>query len=432
MFIDSASLSVRAGKGGNGALSFRHEKYVDKGGPDGGDGGKGGDVIFVARENLNTLAKFRYQPKLAAENGGAGDKRNKHGKNGANLLVDVPRGTIVRDQDSDEILADLTEDGEQSVIVRGGAGGYGNAHFKSSVRQAPRVAELGEKGEEKNLALELKMLADVGLAGLPNAGKSTFLAAVSDARPKIANYAFTTLSPQLGVADIDDDRILFADIPGLIEGASDGKGLGTQFLRHVERTAVILHLLDATSNEIAQDYQKIRHELKKYSKNLAQKPEIIALSKIDLVDQEIIEFQKAELAKVTKNRIFAISSVKKIALKEILREISRIVKKERAKNLNDSSKNSTENIVIKLSDQEISDAWQVEKMQGGNSAKFVVRGAKIEKFARRTDFSSPHGLNRLREIMRKMGIAHELIRLGAQHDSEIKIAEKSFKFFEEK
>ncbi|TWP07918.1 GTPase ObgE [TM7 phylum sp. oral taxon 350] len=240
MFVDVAKVFVKAGRGGDGIVSFRHEIYIDKGGPNGGDGGRGGDVIFKATENLNTLLDFRYKPELKAENGANGGKQNKHGKSGENLIVKVPVGTIVRR--NGDIIADLTENNQEVVIAIGGRGGFGNAHFKSSVRQVPRIAELGEPGEEFEAELELKLLADVGLIGFPNAGKSTFLSVISNAKPEIANYEFTTLTPNLGVADVDQDSILIADIPGLIEGASKGKGLGDAFLRHVERTAVFAFL----------------------------------------------------------------------------------------------------------------------------------------------------------------------------------------------
>ena len=260
MFVDTAKVSVTAGKGGDGSVSFRREIYVDKGGPDGGNGGKGGNVVFMASTSENTLLDFRYQPNLKAGHGGAGEKRDKHGRNGDDLIVKVPIGTVVR-RDG-EIIADLTKDGQQVVIAKGGDGGFGNAHFKSSVRQTPRMAELGEPGDEFEAELELKLLADVGLVGFPNAGKSTFLSVVSNARPEIADYAFTTLTPNLGVAQVDDGSILIADIPGLIEGASEGKGLGDDFLRHVERTAVLLHLIDVYSNDVAESYKTIRSELR--------------------------------------------------------------------------------------------------------------------------------------------------------------------------
>ena len=284
MFVDNARVFVKAGKGGDGAVSFRHEKYVDKGGPDGGDGGRGGDVVFQATKDLNTLLNFRYKPELTAENGQSGSKRDRRGRSGERLVVKVPMGTLVRRDGA--VVADLVVDGQEAVVARGGDGGFGNAHFKSSTRQAPRIAELGEPGDEFEAQLELKLLADVGLVGFPNAGKSTFLSVVSNARPEIANYEFTTLTPNLGVADVDDGSILIADIPGLIEGASEGKGLGDQFLRHVERTAVLLHMIDVYSDDPAEKYQTIRRELEKYSPELAAKPRWLVLNKLDLIPEE--------------------------------------------------------------------------------------------------------------------------------------------------
>ena len=277
MFIDIAKVTVQAGKGGDGAVSFRHEIYVDKGGPDGGDGGRGGDVIFLASEQLNTLLKFRYQPRLIASDGVNGSKRKMAGRSGEDLVVKVPVGTVVKRDGA--VIADLVSPEQKVVVAKGGDGGFGNAHFKSSTRQTPRMAELGEPGESFEAELELKLLADVGLIGFPNAGKSTFLSVVSNARPEIANYEFTTLTPNLGVADVDDGSILIADIPGLIEGASEGRGLGDQFLRHVERTAVLLHMIDAYSDNPAEKYLAIRRELEKYSKDLTKLPEIVALTK---------------------------------------------------------------------------------------------------------------------------------------------------------
>ena len=307
MFVDTAKIFVQAGRGGNGAVSFRRELYIEKGGPDGGDGGKGGDVIFRATKDINTLLNFRYKPELKAKNGENGSKRNKTGKSGEDLIVKVPVGTLVK-RDG-EILADLKADGEETVIARGGDGGFGNAHFKSSVRQTPRVAELGEAGETFEADLELKLLADVGLIGFPNAGKSTFLSVVSNARPEIANYAFTTLTPNLGVAEIDGFNLLIADIPGLIEGASEGKGLGDAFLRHVERTSVLLHLIDIYEENPDEQYKIIREELKKYQPELLDRPEIIALTKSEGMDAEMIDFQISKLRKVADgSQIFAISS----------------------------------------------------------------------------------------------------------------------------
>ncbi|MDR0957141.1 MAG: GTPase ObgE [Candidatus Nomurabacteria bacterium] len=426
-FADTAQVFIAAGNGGNGIVSFRHEKYIEKGGPNGGDGGKGGDVVFVASHNVNTLVDFRFKPELKAENGQNGSDRDKHGRNGADLRVKVPVGTtITRDG---EVLADLNEPDQEFIVAKGGDGGFGNAHFKSSVRQTPRIAELGEPGEKFEAELELKLVANVGLVGFPNAGKSTFLSVVSNARPEIADYAFTPLTPNLGVANVDEDTLLIADIPGLIEGASEGKGLGDEFLRHIERTSVILHMIDVLSDDIADSYQKIRAELEKYSPELANKPEIIALTKIDSVDDELLAIQSTELSKVTDNPIFAISSTAHKNTLEVLRELLKIVK-ETEKQTEENEIDTALDLdlpVIQLSQKQLDDAWLVERVED----KFVVTGAKIEKFAIRTDFDNIHGVNRLRDIMKKLGIMHELERKGARADSIIQISGREFTLYEQ-
>lgn len=422
MFVDTAKVLVQAGKGGDGAVSFRHEIYVDKGGPDGGDGGKGGNVIFVATEDVNTLADFRYKPELKAEPGQNGAKANRHGKSGEDLQVKVPVGTVVRRDD--QIIADLTESGQEIVVAHGGDGGYGNAHFKSSTRQAPRVAEKGEPGETFEAELELKLLADVGLVGFPNAGKSTFLSVVSNARPEIGDYAFTTLTPNLGVADVDGDSLLIADIPGLIEGASEGKGLGHAFLRHVERTAVLLHLIDIYSNDVAGSYRTIREELKNHSPDLATRPEVVALTKAEGLEKELVAMQIDAVSQAAGRGVpvFVISSSAHQGLTEVLRtlktRVEQVRREEAAAAVTDGEEEG-DVPVIRLSDKQLSEGWTVVKDE--DSGMFVVTGDKIEKFARRTNFDSHEGVNRLRDIMNKMGITHELTRRGAIGASVISI-----------
>ncbi len=430
MFVDTAKVFVQAGRGGDGFVSFRHEIYVDMGGPDGGDGGKGGDVIFVASENVNTLLDFRYKPELKGEPGKSGEKRDRHGRMGAAKYVKVPLGTIVKKDG--EVIADLTEDGQEIVIAKGGDGGFGNAHFKSSVRQAPRIAEKGELGDTFEAELELKLLADVGLVGFPNAGKSTFLSVVTNATPEIADYAFTTLTPNLGVADIDDGSLLIADIPGLIEGASEGKGLGDAFLRHVERTAVILHLIDAYTDDVANAYTVIRKELEAYSTNLVNRPEVIALTKIEGLDEEIIQMQIDELKKVAGDTpVFAISSPAHTGLKEVLRELRRKVQEVRAAEKEENKDVHEGMAVISLNQDQEALAWKIKKHETDNGTVFEVRGHKIEKFARRTDFESHEGLNRLRDIMKKMGITHALTRAGAEGVTTIRIGLDEFPLIEQ-
>ena len=430
MFVDTAKVFIQAGKGGDGAVSFRHEIYIDKGGPDGGDGGKGGNVIFKATKNLNTLLDFRYKPELKAKPGANGAKRNKAGRSGEDFIVKVPMGTVVK-RDG-KVIADLTKDDEEVIIARGGDGGFGNAHFKSSTRQAPRIAELGEQGDTFEAELELKLLADVGLVGFPNAGKSTFLSVVSNARPEIADYAFTTLTPNLGVADIDSTSLLIADIPGLIEGASVGKGLGDAFLRHVERTSVLLHLIDAYSDDIAKSYQTIRLELASYSPELLKRAEVIALTKSEGLDDELITMQINALKTVAPDsEIFAISSTAHKGLKEVLRALAKKV--ALASQKSEEEETATEEGIprITLSSEAKDLSWHVIKREENGKQVFVVTGAKIEKFARRTNFFGYENVNRLRDIMKKMGITHELTRQGALGDSIIRIGINEFTLVEQ-
>jgi len=431
MFVDTAKVFISAGKGGDGAVSFRHEIYVEKGGPDGGDGGKGGDVIFVAVSGLNTLIDFRFKPELKAKPGQNGTKRDRHGAAGDPIYVKVPMGTIVRKKG--EIIADLIDNGQEIVIARGGDGGFGNAHFKSSVRQTPRIAEKGEMGDAFEATLELKLLADVGLVGFPNTGKSTFLSVVSNARPEIADYAFTTLTPNLGVADIDDTSLLIADIPGLIEGASEGKGLGDAFLRHVERTAVLLHLIDVYTDDVAKAYNTIRAELANYNLDLTDRPEIIALTKVDGLDDDIIQMQvDAVKAVAGKTPVFAISSSAHKGLTEVLRALRQKVVESRQ--VVDLIEDDTEDIeTISLGKTKIAESWTVERVENeeDDSIYYLVTGEKVEKFARRTDFANYEGVNRLRDIMKKLGIAHELRRRGAEGNSLIRIGDSEFTLLEQ-
>ena len=445
MFCDTAKVSLKAGKGGDGAVSFRREIYINKGGPDGGNGGKGGSIIFVADKDTNTLIDFRFNPILTAEDGGNGSGTRSAGRSGKNLIVEVPIGTVVK-RDG-KIIADLTHDREEAVIAKGGDGGFGNAHFKSSVRQTPIVAEVGEPGEEFEAELELKLLADVGLVGLPNAGKSTFLSIVSNAKPEIADYPFTTLTPNLGVATIDRHDILIADIPGLIEGAAEGRGLGYAFLRHVDRTAVLLHLVDVYNNDAGEVYRIIRNELDKYS-DLKDRPEIVALTKCEGVDNEIIEMQSQAIREVNPNAyIYSISAVSKKGVDDLLRALWQDIKI--AKEKKQEQENVTTDIileddantkhqitkdgikgvpVISLSSHELKNTWTVTR---GDDGVFHVTGEKIEKFARRTDMGNYASVNRLRDILKKLGIRAELTNQGATQDSIIEISGKTFTLVEQ-
>lgn len=328
-FLDQAKIFLKSGDGGNGCVSMRREKYVEFGGPDGGDGGRGGDVIVECVDNLNTLIDYRYQQHFKAKRGDGGAGRNMSGKKGADIILRVPVGTQILDEDKETVLADFLEPGVSRVLMRGGDGGRGNAQFKTATNQAPRKSEPGWPGVERWVWLRLKLIADAGLVGLPNAGKSTFLSAVSRARPKIADYPFTTLHPNLGVVHAGDQKdgreFVVADIPGLIEGAHEGQGLGDRFLGHVERCSVLLHLIDVTQDNVAEAYTTIRHELEAYSKELAGKREVVALNKCDALLAEQVEEQKAELAKVYKGHIYAISGVAKTGIDELLLKMNRII-----------------------------------------------------------------------------------------------------------
>lgn len=417
MFVDKVEVKVKAGNGGNGIVSFRHEKFIDKGGPDGGDGGKGGDVIFVASRNQNTLAAFRYNKLLKAKDGADGGKRKMHGKMGADLVVQLPVGTEVVDEDN-KLVVDLTDDNQKFVVAAGGKGGFGNAHFTSSRRQAPRVAEKGELGEDLTLKLELKMIADVGLVGLPNAGKSTLLATVSNARPEIADYPFTTLKPNLGVVDIDSkSSLLIADIPGLIEGASKGKGLGDEFLRHIERTSILVHLIDVYSPDIAKSYKTIQEELKSYKINLSKKPQLVVLSKVDGLDKKMVNSKLTELQKAVpaSAQLYSISSKSREGISELIYELEKLVKTQKKKAARSAKRRVP---VLRFMGSE--DSWEVKKSRG----KFIVTGRKIERFAQRTDFNSIAGVERLRDIMSKMGILKELEKQNIEPGQEIYIGKK--------
>ena len=320
-FLDLAKVQIRSGGGGAGCVSFRREKFIEYGGPDGGDGGRGGDVWVEVVDGLNTLIDFRYQQHFFAKSGQPGMGKGRTGKDGADVVLRVPVGTEILDEDQETVIADLTEVGEKVLLAKGGNGGWGNLQFKSATNQAPRRANPGQPGVEREIWLRLKLIADAGLAGLPNAGKSTFLAATSNARPKIADYPFTTLHPNLGVVGIDGREFVMADIPGLIEGASEGRGLGDQFLGHVERCAVLLQLVDGTAEDVAEDWRIIDHELDAYSHDVAMKPRIIALNKIDALDEEERAAKKAALEAACGRAVFMISAVSGEGMQTVLRAL---------------------------------------------------------------------------------------------------------------
>ncbi len=421
MFIDQATIRIVAGKGGNGIMSFRRERFVDRGGPDGGDGGKGGDIVARVKDSIHGLADYRHIKQIKAAPGKPGDRQNRHGRNGVDTILTVPRGTIIRE--GDQIIAELLHDNDEAVIAKGGQGGFGNAHFKSSTRQAPKIAEAGEPGEERELLLELKLIADIGLVGLPNAGKSTFLSVVSNAKPKIANYPFTTLSPNLGIADVEGESLVIADIPGIIEGASEGKGLGVEFLRHVERTAVLLHLVDITDDAFEQAYKTILSELSHYTIDLSERPRVVVATKIDALDEKEIKKRVKKLAKISGEDVFPIASPTRSGLEPLLHMLAERVVAER-QSADDEIIEVAESTtpVFEFSEKEKFDSWKIEKID----EIYQVSGDKIERFAIRLDLTDYYAQLRIKDIMHKMGIMQELRRKGAKGEAIIQIGKQQF------
>jgi len=410
MFLDQAIIHVHAGAGGNGCVSFRREKYVPFGGPNGGHGGRGGHVYLRVNDQMNTLLYFARRRHFRAENGGHGQGKGRHGRNGRDLYIEVPAGTVVRDQKTGQILGDLTHPGQVLLVARGGRGGRGNEAFKSATRQAPRFAEKGEPGEERTLMLELKLIADVGIIGKPNAGKSTLLARVSAARPKIADYPFTTLQPHLGVVEIDTRSFVLADIPGLIEGAHQGAGLGLQFLRHVERTRLLIHLLDGASPDPAADYVAINRELSLYSDRLAQKPQIIVLNKLDLPEaREKLAYLRGEFAEP----VYGISAVSGEGVQMLLRIVA-----DQLAALPDEDEDEV--YVFRphedLEDETFSVAREGERL-------FRVSGQEIERLALMTDWNNDEAIERFHRIIVARGIADKLEEAGIQFGDTVVIGE---------
>lgn len=410
---DRAKIEVKAGDGGNGAITFRREKYVPRGGPDGGDGGKGGDVILRVGADETTLLRYQYQTRFQAEAGGHGGRARRHGKNGADLVLPVPPGTIVRDAESNEPLADLTVVGDEMVAARGGRGGLGNQHFATSARQAPRVAEKGEPGEERWLALELKLVADVGLVGYPNVGKSTLLAALSAARPKIADYPFTTLEPNLGVVEVDGDTFVLADIPGLIEGAAEGVGLGHEFLRHVERTRLLVHVLDGSggleAREPLHDFATIEAELAAYDRELAAKPAVVAINKLDLPEaqERLPSLRRALEARGL--AVYPVSAATGQGLRELAREIRRrLAALPLARPVEAAPAGPRRYTLDTVVDER---AFEVERLSRHH---FRVTGVRIERLAVMTDFANEEAAERFQKVLDASGIARRLTELGIQ------------------
>ena len=421
-FLDRAKIYVKAGDGGSGKSAFRREKFVPKGGPSGGDGGKGGDIVFVADENENTLQYFRYHRKFKAENGEHGDRKNQYGRNAEALIIKVPAGTVVKDDATGDVLADLTEVGKEYVIAKGGRGGRGNAKFANSANRAPTFAEFGEKGEEKTLFLELKLLADVGLIGYPSVGKSSLIRKVSAARPEVANYPFTTLVPVLGVVNTDYEKnFVMADIPGLIEGAAEGVGLGHDFLRHVERTKLLLHIVDAAAvegREPVEDYNRINFELKKYSEKLAKRRQILVANKIDLPSAKENLPMLKELAAKENIAFFEISAATGEGVDSLIKylatELENIVVEDEPVEISVKKEDDPERIVIKRDE----------------SGDFVVSGKALEKLVYMTNFQNDEALRRFQYIWRMKGIDEKLREKGIKEGDTVHIGDMTFEYRE--
>ncbi|WP_163526470.1 GTPase ObgE [Halobacillus ihumii] len=424
MFVDQVKVFVKGGDGGNGLVAYRREKYVPMGGPAGGDGGNGGDVVFEVDEGLNTLMDFRYQHHFKAKRGENGMNQKQHGKNAQPLVVSVPPGTTVKDVETERVIADLTEHKQTAVIAKGGRGGRGNARFATPRNPAPEIAENGEPGEALDVQVELKLLADVGLVGFPSVGKSTFLSVVTAAKPKIADYHFTTLAPNLGVVESQDHRsFVLADLPGLIEGAHEGIGLGHQFLRHIERTRLILHVIDMASLEGRdpyEDYVTINHELSSYDQRLDKRPQIIIANKMDIPEakENLASFKE----KVGDVSIFPISTVTRDGLDELLYAVADRLE-EIPKYEEQPIEEVDERVVYKFEKEEA--PFKVTRADDG---AYVLYGEKIESVFRRTDFSRDQSINRFARQMRGMGVDEELRKRGAKDGDTVRLLDYEFEF----
>ena len=424
MFVDYAKIIIKSGNGGNGAATFRREKYVAAGGPDGGDGGKGGDVYFVVDPDSNTLIDFRFTKKFKAEDGQNGSGSHRFGKSGEDIYIKVPLGTIVKDAETGKVIVDMSKKGQQELILKGGRGGKGNSHFATSTRQAPRFAIDGEKGKEKEIILELKLLADVGLLGFPNVGKSTILSRVTKATPKIADYHFTTIDPNLGVVKTEyGDSFVLADIPGIIEGASEGVGLGTQFLRHVERTRLLLHVIDVAGTEgrdPVDDFNKINSELEKYSEKLASRKQIIVANKIDSMQDEENYKALETLAKEKDLEIYKISAVTGEGLNELFNHVAKLIKTLPKEDVVDIE----ERIVYTLEEEQ--DQFEIEVK--GN--EFIVTGPAVERLMGRVNIGDNESYHYMEKMLKKLGIEQALKDKGVKEGDTVKILEWEFEWYE--
>lgn len=416
MFTDYAKIIIKSGDGGNGAVSFRREKYVAAGGPDGGDGGRGGSIYFIVDPDSNTLVDFRFKKKFKAENGKNGEGARRYGKSGEDLYVKVPIGTLIKDAETGKIIADLSHKGQKELILPGGRGGKGNSHFATSTRQAPRFSQDGEKGIEKEVILELKLLADVGLIGFPNVGKSTFLSKTTSATPKIADYHFTTLEPNLGVVKNDyGESFVIADIPGIIEGASNGTGLGLQFLRHIERTRLLLHVIDVSGIEgrnPVDDFKTINEELKSYSEKLSKRKQIIVANKFDSMQDENLYNDLEKLAKENNMEIFKISAVTGEGISELLKRVSQVLKELPKEELYDEVEDKK---VYTL--QEEQEGYTIKKEDG----IFVVDGPAVDRVMRRVNLEDNESMYYFQKCLDSLGVNQKLKEAGVQEGDTVNI-----------
>lgn len=424
MFTDYAKIIIKSGNGGDGAITFRREKYVAAGGPDGGDGGRGGSIYFRVDPNANTLIDFRFTKKFKAQNGENGSGANKYGKSGEDLYINVPIGTIIKDVETGKVVADLSKPGQEELVLKGGKGGKGNSHFATSTRQVPRFAQAGEEGEEKEVILELKLLADVGLLGFPNVGKSTFLSVVTDAKPKIANYHFTTIEPNLGVVKTKNgDSFVIADIPGIIEGASDGVGLGIQFLRHVERTRLLLHVIDVSGTEgrdPVQDFYTINEELKKYSEKLSSRKQIIVANKIDIMQDDSNYKKLEELAKKENLEIYKISGATGEGVEKLLNRVSKVLKTLPKEELVEVE----ERVVYTLDEDK--DGFTVRK----DGDKFIIEGKAINRLMGRINVDDNESMYYFQKNLKSLGIEDELKKQGIKEGDLVQILNWTFEWYE--
>ncbi|SHE34978.1 GTP-binding protein [Caldanaerobius fijiensis DSM 17918] len=427
MFVDVAEIFVKGGNGGNGVISFRREKYVPMGGPDGGDGGKGGDVILEVDPGLRTLMDFRYKRKYVAQNGEHGKGKNMTGKNGEDLIVKVPPGTIIKDAETGEVLADLVAEGQRAIVAKGGRGGRGNARFASATMKAPRFAESGQPGEEHRLILELKLLADVGLLGFPNVGKSTILSVVTAARPKIADYPFTTLTPNLGVVDRGEDSFVIADIPGLIEGAHEGVGLGHEFLRHIERTKVLVHVLDVSGlsgRDPVEDFDKVNEELALYSQKLMEKKQIIAANKLDVTGADkVYERVKRELG-LRGYEVYGISAATGMGINKLMDKVVEVLKEEiKTEHKEDAPiVNQVIEVVYKKKERP---EYEIHRDEEG---RYVIEGAFVDRVMSRVNTQDIDSIRYLQASLQRKGIMDELLNMGIKDGDIVKIKEYEFEY----